>query len=119
MLPAYQSAVNQVSASLWSTNPEQAAEEAAVLAERPAQSYYSSQGQGRVDQGWAATQQVLGNPATFTSASGTGGTGGTSGGTNAQLTSILGPFGALFGLIPGVSAISSDFKSIMERVALV
>src|SRR6266478_6072829 len=54
MLGAYQSGVNSVPQSLWSSNPELAAEEAAVAAERPATSYINSQGQGLVDQSWAA-----------------------------------------------------------------
>jgi hypothetical protein len=59
MLAAYQSAVSQISDALWSSNPELAAEQAAVLAEKPAQSYYAAQGKGNVDAAWAATQQAL------------------------------------------------------------
>ena len=59
MLAAYQQGVNSVSATLWASNPELAAEEAAVAAERPQVSYIQSQGQARVDQAFAATQNAL------------------------------------------------------------
>lgn len=60
MLSAYTRGVARVPASLWSSNPEQAAEQAAVYAEVPAQDYYTTQGQTRVDEAWSATQKALG-----------------------------------------------------------
>lgn len=59
MLPSYSAAVNQISDQEWKNNPEQAAEQAAVIAEKPAQDYYSSQGTQIVNQNWRATQDVL------------------------------------------------------------
>ena len=81
MEPAYQRAVAGFSQSLWGSNPELAAEESAVLAEAPAESYYASQGKGAVNSGWSATQSALkgqvsvsgspgGNTATGSNASG-------------------------------------------------
>lgn len=59
MIGAYEGAVNQISEQLWSSNPEKAAEEAAFLAEQPAQDYYASQGSGAVNSAWTDTQDVL------------------------------------------------------------
>jgi hypothetical protein len=59
MLAAYEQGVQSVDASLWSSNPELASEEAAVAAERPTESYIASQGQSRVDAAWSATQSAL------------------------------------------------------------
>lgn len=58
-LQAYTNAVNSIPQSLWSSNPEQAAEQAAVAAESPAQSYFASQGTGTVDAKWSQTQAAL------------------------------------------------------------
>jgi hypothetical protein len=77
----YQDAVNQIPASTWKSNPEMAAEEAAVIAESPAESYYQSQGQAAVDNAWTATQNALqgivstsGSPGSTTSATTTSAT---------------------------------------------
>lgn len=59
MFGSYTNAVNQISETLWSSNPEKAAEESAFLAESPAVDYYSSQGAGAVDSAWNDTQDVL------------------------------------------------------------
>jgi hypothetical protein len=59
MLDAYQNAAATVPGSTWAGNPELAAEEAAVIAERPAESYYQSQGSSRVNEAWVATQGAL------------------------------------------------------------
>lgn len=59
MLPRYQTAVNAQSSSLWGSNPELAAEQAAVAAERPARSYIASNGQKTVDAKWAQVQGAL------------------------------------------------------------
>ena len=58
MLPEYTGAVSQVPASLWTTNPQQAAERAAMLAERPAVDYYTSR-PGAVQSAWASVQSAL------------------------------------------------------------
>ena len=63
MVGAYTDAVAAIPGSLWSTNPEQAGEEAAVGAERPAVPYYASQGSGAVDAAYNAAQAVLGGRA--------------------------------------------------------
>lgn len=69
MVSAYTNAVNQQPASLWQSNPELAAEQAAVAAERPAKSYLASHGQKTLDQHWQLVQgsvvagSVLNDPA--------------------------------------------------------
>lgn len=82
MLGAYTSAVKQVPQSLWSSNPEQAAEQAAVLAERPAQSYIASRGQAAVNTGWQNTLNAL---------SGTSSAPGAPGGITTDAASITNP----------------------------
>lgn len=62
MLAAYEAGVNSVPQSLWQSNPEQAAEQAAVYAEKPAQSYFASQGNAAVDSAWQATLSAMSNP---------------------------------------------------------
>lgn len=75
MLPAYQAAVKSIPQSLWTSNPEMAAEQAAVAAEKPAQSYLASHGQSAVDAAWSNVESALGGNSTFTSSSAsTGGT---------------------------------------------
>jgi hypothetical protein len=59
MLPVYQNAVNQISDQLWQTDPESAAEQAAVIAENPAQDYYASRGTGTVNAAWSNTTAAL------------------------------------------------------------
>jgi len=59
MTPEYEAAVAQVPASLWSSNPEQAAERAADLAERPQNDYYVARGAATVDQAWANAVAAL------------------------------------------------------------
>lgn len=85
MLGAYEQGVNSVPSSLWSSNPELAAEEAAVAAERPRVSYIASQGQSKVDQAFAATQNAL-RGIVSSPGSPTGGNSGPASGTNATLT---------------------------------
>jgi hypothetical protein len=77
MLPAYQAAVNSIPQSLWSSNPEQAAEQAAYKAERPAQDYYTTDGSATINSKWSQVVSALGNPATLTSAN-TSSSGGSS-----------------------------------------
>lgn len=59
MMPDYSHAVNQISDQLWTNNPEAAAEQAARIAEQPAQSYFASQGRQTVNAKWHASQQIL------------------------------------------------------------
>lgn len=86
MLAAYQQGVNSVSASLWASNPELAAEEAAVAAERPKVSYIQSQGQARVDQAFAATQNALKGIVSVPGSPSGGNSGPAAGTQNATLT---------------------------------
>jgi hypothetical protein len=67
MLSAYEAAVKSIPQSLWTSNPEMAAEEAAVAAEKPQQSYLSSYGQNAVNTAWSNTESALGGNSTFTS----------------------------------------------------
>lgn len=60
MLGSYQSAVARVPQSLWKSNPELAAEQAAVAAERPAQPYIQSRGQAAVDSAYKTAGASLG-----------------------------------------------------------
>lgn len=102
MLAAYEAAVNSIPQSLWQSNPEEAAEEAAVAAEDPAESYYASQGTNAVNDAWATVQSVLGGstggtsgaPSTSASstASGDSGASGTGSTTSATTTSASLPF---------------------------
>lgn len=62
MKGAYTAAAAQIPASLWQSNPEQAAEETAVKAERPAKSYYAARGQSAVDRAYNMAQGALGGP---------------------------------------------------------
>jgi hypothetical protein len=59
MLPAYTAAAAQVPSSLWTSNPQQAAEQTAYLAERPAVDYNSSPGTGTVTSKWASVTSSL------------------------------------------------------------
>lgn len=58
MLPEYVGAVARVPASLWTSNPQQAAEQTAMLAERPAQDYYTSR-PGAVQSAWKTVTSSL------------------------------------------------------------
>lgn len=105
MLGAYTRGVNRVSSSLWSTDPERAAETAAYYAEVPAQDYYASQGQARVDQAWKVTESFLGG-------NGVPNYTGTPGTQNAGITSsILDKLLSLFGV--------PDIKDLAERGGLI
>lgn len=69
MLSAYTRGVNRVPASLWSSDPERAAETAAYYAEVPSVDYYSSQGASRVHEAWVKTQAAMGGAPTGSSGS--------------------------------------------------
>lgn len=115
MEPYYENGVNQVPVSLWQSNPAMAAEEAAVAAESPAQSYLSSYGQSAVDQHWSTVEAAL-NGENVTSSS--------DGGTPATLTGSTSP-------IPGLPSwlgdalnwagvgIPSDITDYAERLGLI
>lgn len=114
MLPAYQAAVSQVPQSVWQSNPEQAAEQAAVIAERPSQPYYQSQGQTSVDNAYTASLAAMGGAAS----------GGGPGQTSAQSATLTGD---ILG-IPGTSVINpstyvndaiSALRTPMLRAALI
>lgn len=65
MLPAYENAVNQVSDATWKNDPESAAEQAAFIAEAPAQDYVLTDGQSAIDTRWSQVQGVVtGHPGT-------------------------------------------------------
>lgn len=122
MMPAYSSAVNQISDQEWKNNPEQAAEQAAVIAERPAQDYYTTDGTSAVHSRWIDTQNVLagkksqgGMPpqsATLTSANPLSQLGN---GIIPGLSLILGLFGK--GLPTGFG--SPQIKDYLERGGLI
>lgn len=127
IMPVYANAVNQISDQEWNTNPELAAEQAAKIAEAPAQDYYAA---GRpVHQVWQQTQGVLGkNPgqtgmpvtAKTTASGGNPFWNFLSGGPLAGLLSALGVQvgpGALAGLLglPGGGTV----KDWLERIGLV
>lgn len=59
MLPAYEAGVKSVPGSEWQSNPELAAEQAAVAAERPARSYLDSYGSATLNQHWSSVQGAL------------------------------------------------------------
>jgi hypothetical protein len=59
MEPAYAAAAANVPASLWSSDPEKAAEETAYGAERPSVDYYTSAGAASVDAAWQKTLAEL------------------------------------------------------------
>ena len=60
MKGAYEAAVNAIPDSLWTSNPERAAEQAAYMAERPAQDYYVARGSGAVDAAYGQAVSALG-----------------------------------------------------------
>lgn len=69
MLGSYQSAVNSIPNSLWQSNPQKAAEQAAFKAERPAQDYYASRGTAGVNASYQTAIAALnGTPQTATNA---------------------------------------------------
>ena len=127
MLPSYEDAVNQISDKEWDDDPENAAEQAAQIAEAPAQSYYAAQGRPKVNEVWANTRKQM--------AHGGHSTAGMP--PNAQLTSAGGGVGGALGLIPGGSvlqfllglltkgasgeagSIGSGFAKDFERIGLV
>jgi len=103
MLPSYTAAANKIPQSLWNSNPEQAAEQAAVIAESPATDYYTSQGTSKVDAAWTSTTGVLGQSATLTSFPGSG-----------VLSGIINFFSG-----NTLANLGTDIKSDAERVGLV
>jgi hypothetical protein len=73
MVGAYSAAMSKVPSSLWNSNPSQAAEEVAYAAERPAVSYYNSQGAGHVTAAYNLAASEMGDPlSTFTPSSPSG-----------------------------------------------
>lgn len=72
MLPAYESGVNRVPASLWSSDPAQAAATAAYFAERPAVMYPAS----RYRANWTRVQSALSGNTSFLSTAASDITGG-------------------------------------------
>jgi hypothetical protein len=126
ILPTYTNAVNQISEQKWQSDPQGAAEQAAYIAERPAQDYYIARGTATVNKAWSNTTAVLsgqksqaGMPpqdATLTSAGG--------GGILGSIGSIAG--GLATGNIPqtlsglfNFSGIGGLVKSDAERIGLV
>ena len=100
MLPAYQAAVKSIPQSLWTSNPELAAEQAAVAAERPAHSYLSSYGQQAVNTAWTNTESALGGNTSFTSSA-------TPGTSSSGISNALGSLGI------------SDLSDMVERGGLI
>lgn len=128
MMPAYRNAVNQISDKLWTTNPQRAAEQAAVIAERPAQDYYSSRGTGTVNSAWSDVQAELkgrkstgGMPPQSATLTSSGDAGGILGNAFLKaLESILPGGGANLGSLgTAISAASGGLKTDAERVGLV
>lgn len=100
MEPGYQSAA-AAQGSLWSSDPERAAVQAAVAAERPASPYWVTDGWGTVNYDWNLVQEAMkGQPIT-----GTPGPGGSTPGV--QTTSWYNP-ASWFG-----DAISSAVNSLV------
>jgi hypothetical protein len=102
MLPRYQSAVGKIPASLWQSDPEKAAEQAAFIAENPAQDYYVARGSSTVNDAYAAAKAALsGQPITATggsSSSSSTSTGSAGGTVNAQPASLLSGVGKSVGM---------------------
>jgi cell wall-associated NlpC family hydrolase len=84
MVGQYTSAMNAVPSSLWTTNGAQAAEQVAYAAERPAETYFASQGAARVASAYATAVSEVGPPIAMGdpvgTMSGMGGAGSVSGG---------------------------------------
>jgi hypothetical protein len=120
MLGSYTSAVNQVSQSLWSSNPELAAEQAAVLAERPAQSYIASRGQAAVNTGWQNTLAALSGSSSVSGAPATGGISTDA----ASISNPLSPSSIISGLasalgVPSPADLAERFGLIVLGFALI
>ncbi|MFE3776032.1 hypothetical protein [Streptomyces sp. NPDC059122] len=111
MLSAYQRGAAAQPESLWRSNPERAAEQAAVAAEAPAQSYYSGRGAETVHAAWRATVGALGGHAPAAGTSPGGGGGGGGGAPSAQNA------GLDFGLGGLLSAIAVPFAMIAQPFA--
>lgn len=107
MLSSYQSAAAQVSADLWNSNPEQAAEQTAFLAERPAQDYFSSQGQTAVDQKFGQAKSALAGTTA-------GGVGGTAEDAN-FLTNFLSPLNPVDDIGKGITAAVDAIKDPLVK----
>lgn len=125
MLPSYANAVNQISDQEWNNNPEQAAEQAAVIAESPAQDYYSSQGVQAVNQNWQTTQATLkgkhstgGMPPQEANLTSAGEHGSGLPNLGSWLPSLLGGLFSQFAF-GGVLPNPGSFKSDLERIGLV
>lgn len=115
MLSSYENAVSQIPGSLWSSNPEQAGEEAAYLAERPAETYYQSQGPGAVNAAFSAAKQALGNPGAF---SGGGSATTTSASTSAFSLNPIDWVQEIIDMIPPLFN-ASDWIDLVERFGLI
>lgn len=108
MLPSYSNAVNQISPTLWQQDPEKAAEQAAVIAEAPAQDYYATHGNSGVNAVWKNTQNVLSGKNSL------GGNPTQQGQTTSIITSLL---GGLFG--GAIGNIGGDLRDWLERGGLI
>lgn len=119
MLGYYEQGVNSVPASLWASNPELAAEEAAVKAEGPATTYYISQGKTAVDSAWTATKNALNGIVSSSGSPGNTGAAGSAGGTTT--TAATGGFwqGFWSGLLG--SSVGANFspQDALERLGLI
>ncbi|MEU8692999.1 hypothetical protein [Streptomyces sp. NPDC048665] len=113
MLSAYQRGAAAQPDSLWRSNPEQAAEQAAVAAEAPAQSYFAAEGAQSVNAAWKATVAALGGHAP---AAGTSPGGGDASGQNAGWGDLLNPFSPNNPLNPlsGLSIFLKPFELIAK-----
>ncbi|MFE3653348.1 hypothetical protein ACFXO2_37140 [Streptomyces sp. NPDC059152] len=109
MLSAYQRGAAAQPESLWQSNPERAAEQAAVAAEAPAQPYYASGGAESVHAAWRATTGALGGrtPADGTPPGGGGGAAASNAGFDP-----FDPLGGLTSFIAPIAMIGQTFAEL-------
>lgn len=113
MEPAYAAAAAQVPASLWQTSPENAAEQTAFIAERPAQDYFASRGTNVVNDAYTKAKAALGAGFLL----GTGTPAGSTNGLGLFGTNQSSPLASLSGLDPANWL--SPIKTFLANGALI
>lgn len=119
MLSQYTASVAEIPDALWTSNPEEAAEQAAYGAERPSVDYYQGQGTAKVNAAWTATQALLAGAPTSAATAPLSGTGTTTG-TTGTLTSFWGDITDPVGTAAkSITAIAVELLAVAAGLGLV